>query len=275
LQTVLAALQVLAEARGRMARVTFERPVAELALVRMALLEDLQEIGRLVEELRNGQLSGGGTPPARSAGKPARSPAPRATEPEPAPAQKKSAAESSISAKAPLSAEPDAAVTPAPSGGNGREIPADGEPVASHVSGASPAFDLTAGREPEFWTQVLYRVDDAVRDKAKVAASLAISGPNGLDVLFPASYHFGKQYCERPEVLARLERAAAEVAGRPIRIRISVEAGPAETVDQSTQRPPQRAVPEKPDDFVEEALAVFGATVVKVEPLAATATAAR
>ncbi|HUG92861.1 MAG TPA: DNA polymerase III subunit gamma/tau, partial [Planctomycetaceae bacterium] len=61
MQTILAALQILADARSRMARVTFERPVAELALVRIALLGDLESIGRLLEELRNGQ------PPAASA----------------------------------------------------------------------------------------------------------------------------------------------------------------------------------------------------------------
>lgn len=107
-----------------------------------------------------------------------------------------------------------------------------------------------------------------------MARSSATSGPNSLDVLFPASYHFSKQYCERPEVLARLERAAAELAGRPVRIRFVTEAAPSESaMDNNIRREPQRSVPEKPDDFVEEALAVFGATVVKIEPLTAGTTA--
>ncbi|HUG90348.1 MAG TPA: hypothetical protein VML55_05925, partial [Planctomycetaceae bacterium] len=99
--------------------------------------------------------------------------------------------------------------------------------------------------------------------------SSAISGPNSLDVLFPASYHFSKQYCERAEVLARLEQAASDIAGRPIRIRFLTESGPAEAQPETASREPKRPVPENPDEFVEQALSLFGASVVKVESLAA------
>ncbi|WP_165075104.1 DNA polymerase III subunit gamma/tau [Paludisphaera rhizosphaerae] len=61
---VLAALQILAEARARMRGVAHGRLLAELALVRVARLENLDEIGEVVQRLR--ALETGATPPPRT-----------------------------------------------------------------------------------------------------------------------------------------------------------------------------------------------------------------
>jgi DNA polymerase-3 subunit gamma/tau len=55
LNTLLAATQILAEARQRMQRAAFARPLAELALTRVALLNDLEELAALIAALRSGQ----------------------------------------------------------------------------------------------------------------------------------------------------------------------------------------------------------------------------
>jgi DNA polymerase-3 subunit gamma/tau len=52
LQTIVAAMQILADTKGRMQRVTYGRALAELALVRIALLEDLTSLDGLVERIR-------------------------------------------------------------------------------------------------------------------------------------------------------------------------------------------------------------------------------
>ena len=59
LKTVMAALQVLSESRSQMARVTYGRVLAELALVRIATLEDLEELGQVIKALTksDGKLS--------------------------------------------------------------------------------------------------------------------------------------------------------------------------------------------------------------------------
>ena len=55
LQTIVAAMQILSDTKGRMQRVTYERALAELALVRIAMLEDLTSISGLIDKLRSGE----------------------------------------------------------------------------------------------------------------------------------------------------------------------------------------------------------------------------
>lgn len=55
LQTIVAAMQILSDAKARMQRVTYGRALAELALVRIAMLEDLSDIGELVDRLRRAE----------------------------------------------------------------------------------------------------------------------------------------------------------------------------------------------------------------------------
>ena len=55
LQTIVAGMQVLAESKGRMQRVTYGRALAELALVRISMLEDLDHLDELIAALKAGQ----------------------------------------------------------------------------------------------------------------------------------------------------------------------------------------------------------------------------
>ena len=62
--SILAALQILAEARARMRGVAHGRLLAELALVRVARLENLDELSELVERLA--ALESGSPPPRKT-----------------------------------------------------------------------------------------------------------------------------------------------------------------------------------------------------------------
>jgi DNA polymerase III subunit gamma/tau len=53
LETIVAAMQILSDAKGRMQRVTYGRALAELALIRIAMLEELTGIGELIDRLRS------------------------------------------------------------------------------------------------------------------------------------------------------------------------------------------------------------------------------
>ena len=55
LETIVAAMQILSDTKGRMQRVTYGRALAELALVRIAMLEDLTSISGLIDKLRSGE----------------------------------------------------------------------------------------------------------------------------------------------------------------------------------------------------------------------------
>ena len=79
-QTIAAAMQILVDAKSRMQRANYARAILELALVRIALLDELDEIGRLIQQL------GTGAPPSTPAGGPSAvhptgqpSPAPRSS----------------------------------------------------------------------------------------------------------------------------------------------------------------------------------------------------
>lgn len=67
---ILAALQILAEARARMRGVAHGRLLAELALVRVARLENLDELGEIVQRLK--ALESGSSPTPRSSATSAR-----------------------------------------------------------------------------------------------------------------------------------------------------------------------------------------------------------
>ncbi|MBW3540493.1 MAG: DNA polymerase III subunit gamma/tau [Planctomycetes bacterium] len=244
--TILAALDILGETRSRMFRVTFDRPLAELALVRVAMLEDLEGLANLVAELKSGGTAAPQSPARAATKRPAAASA--------AQAQKKSAPEAAVN-EGPAVA---ASAKPAP--------PDPPQPPLSKGGSTPGEAPLEAGTENGLWTEVLSRLDDRLRGHARVAGRVATSGPNLLDVIFPSSYHFSKQYCEQPEVLARLERIATEVAGRPVRIRclLDEDESPANGADADESSAPVDALP---DEFVEEAMAVFGGRVVKVEAL--------
>ena len=82
LQTITVAMQILAEAKNRMQRVSYGRVLAELALIRISLLEDLDRLDDLIAQLKSGQavsISGSaasrggmltGPPPAQFVSKP-------------------------------------------------------------------------------------------------------------------------------------------------------------------------------------------------------------
>jgi DNA polymerase III subunit gamma/tau len=57
LQTIVAAMQILADTKGRMQRVTYGRALAELALVRIGMLEDLTNISGLIDRLKSNEPS--------------------------------------------------------------------------------------------------------------------------------------------------------------------------------------------------------------------------
>ena len=232
LQTITAALEILAETKSRMFRVSYGRALAELALIRLCLLEDLDRLDQLVRELKDGGRVTGGAVSGRGSGQTA---------------NRVPAREAKVEKKTPTVQRTDdkAAVE--------HEIP----PVS---------VEFREGCEREFWSQVVSHVDDALMSHVKVVSGVAISGPNQLAVTFPGSYHFSRRYCEQAENLAKLESLAGKIAGRPVRIVLRLA-----DVEESVAKPQaaersSRRQPESTDDpFVQQAMSVFGATIHRVE----------
>jgi hypothetical protein len=164
-------------------------------------------------------------------------------------------------------------VTPPPTESN---PPAEPAAQNSTVTTASPPqIELKAGCEDGLWTQLVSSIKDATRDHVRVASGLAIIGPNNLEISFPASYHFSKRFCERPETLAQLEAIILQLTGQSVRISLRLlQESPAESQTEADQPGETSSVADLSavdDPFVVQAISVFGGTVVKVEGLGGSA----
>jgi DNA polymerase-3 subunit gamma/tau len=251
LQTIVASLEILAETKTRMFRASFARALAELALVRICLLEDLEELGQLVRALKSGeavplQAASAKVPSnaATSAGHGGENASPKSAAADlPAEKQKKNEQNVNLSSQEQQSAPKVAAVV-----------------------------KFQSDNKDELWAQIVSDIHDVLKDHVRAVTSVAIFGPNVLELTFPKSYHFSKQYCERSESVGRLERLASERTGQSIRITFRLE-DVAEVESAATDESPSPSRGRKrfsgpvDDEFVEEARSVFGATIIKVEPM--------
>ncbi|MBT4865611.1 MAG: DNA polymerase III subunit gamma/tau, partial [Planctomycetaceae bacterium] len=247
LATILAALQILAETKTRMFRASHSRALAELGLIRIAMLSELDDLRAAIEELRTG-ISPGPVSSGPATGK-STAPSTRATQ-----ATKRGGTDT---ASAPPTAQKKTRV----------DAPTTVE-SSSQPENRPPTIEFLAGNETQLWTQVLVTASDAIRTHVQATCGVAISGPNQLELMFPASYSFSRQFCERPEVSGRLSEIIAQLTGQTPQIVCKIS----ETPPTEEPEAPE-AIEENPasdtnvieDPFVQQAVAVFEATVVKVD----------
>ncbi|KAA0138925.1 DNA polymerase III subunit gamma/tau [Gimesia chilikensis] len=256
IHTCLAAFQVLNEARNKMFRASHGRALVELALIRMSLLEDLDQLCAFVK-------SGGAVPAMAAAPRPAVSAAP-------------------VSAPAPPPREAPSRPEPAPQPTvDQKKIEKKNENqsvVASDsIESPPPARDLIplrAGMESLLLSQLIENTGDLLKDSLKGVASIAISGPKQLDLQFSKSYNFAKQYCERPEMMVKLEAALEKLTGERAKVRLIVQepAEAEEAADENNSLAQKKRVEKRDlapagDEFLQEALTVFNAQSVRVDVL--------
>ncbi|WP_437192571.1 DNA polymerase III subunit gamma/tau [Planctomicrobium sp. SH527] len=347
LQTISAAMQIVAETKNRLQRTTHGRALLELAVVRLATLERLDQISVLLQS---------GVIPSTASGSvatPAGRPAPTgpfyqgmqekknsnpAVIPSSAPVANQPATQSTpsvantapITTSAPLptsapasaavpASEPIAATTAAPvtaihvaservtaaptvtepqSAAPGPPAPspippqapkpaaiADAAPIEtatiatpeylSDMEDASeiPHVPFDEAHLAEYWHAVVSQMSRVQVSKLKVSNRIAISGPNLVEIFFPKSYSFAKQYCEQPETLKRLNFVTTQVAGKQVDCKLTIDPT-AEVQIKAPERQENAIVVErlKPsaveaDQFVQLAVAVFGGQVLEVRPL--------
>jgi DNA polymerase-3 subunit gamma/tau len=263
---LLAALQILDTTLTRMKLTTQPRILAEMAIVRLARLEDLDSLASLLDRVDGGgdlAVTGTGrSQPAaarptggadsgrgpRSSAAP-RAAAPAATEP---PATERARPAPVAEAAAPPPEEPESP-TPAPAAVSAAEL--------------DPG-DLDKARE--IWRQALADLSDMTSNCAAPSRVTAISAPNALVITFPAGYTSRKAFCEEPVRREALENAVSRAAGGKVRLEFAVEAG-------EPSQPQQQAAPAAPSkrrlildaqqhEFVQTATDLFGGTVSHVEP---------
>jgi DNA polymerase III subunit gamma/tau len=258
LNTILAALQIMSETKGRMKGVTYGRVLTELALVRMAMLDQLDQISELVAAFKQGGAAG--AKPQSAPSRPA------------APLPGRAQADGRMSTSA-------GAAAPAQSPGSGPAVSQKKSPVNEPEApeenlaevGESPIIPFEAGQESAILSQLIAMSSDMAKASLRNVLSAAISGPNQLVLTFPKSYDLGRKYFERSlEQVQRLEGFLEKIVGRPVRLGFAVDRteSPVETAAETRRPKPEaeRSATYSGDDpLVQKALDVFGGTIVKVE----------
>jgi DNA polymerase-3 subunit gamma/tau len=261
LNAVLAAMQILDQALSRMRYSTQGRIIAELAIVQISRLDELDDLSALIAQLQSG---------ATPEDNPRLGPR-TGTMAGPAAAKKKlnppvtSPANDSAAASAATSAQKSTSTVAS-------------MPVGSAASAASPVSEpaapalpeqLTALNAPKIWSAALSRLSGIVVEQAKHFDSIAVVAPNRLVIRFKPQYDFCRSACERPEQVARFEQALSDVTGQRVRIEFAVS-------DDEAGRPPpvpsakavsqhQRLLEVMKHPLLQRAGELFGAGPVRVD----------
>jgi DNA polymerase-3 subunit gamma/tau len=180
---LLAAMQVLDQARGRLRGSPHGRLIVELALCRVARLESFAELGELIARLS--ALESGTQAP--------RAPAPEKKKPEPA-----------------VRPPEVAPVTPS----RPTQVPPS-RPTADGVPGP-----LRLDAVEAIWSLLPQHLDGKQAGEAKWLRPLGVSGPDQLAVGAEPGYNWVADRFDVPEARTRLESALKTLLGRPLTLRI-------------------------------------------------------
>jgi DNA polymerase-3 subunit gamma/tau len=232
--TILAMMQIIDHTLQRLRLSTQGRTLAEMALVRIANLSNLEDLQELIARMRaEGDLPAPSTAPAH----PSSTGAPRAAAPA-----------TTIGTKKKTELIADRGASPA----NGtHELP----PAQLH--------DETVA---SVWKAALASLSDLLADNAGLCESVRVAGPARVVVAFRAKYTSGRAFCERPEQLAKIEAALAEAAGGRVQVEFTTVA------DEPSPGGPRRAVPQRmrmaekaEHPMVRKATELFDAHLVRIE----------
>jgi DNA polymerase III subunit gamma/tau len=251
LSTLLAIMQILDQTLSRMRYSTQGRILAELALVRICQLENLDELSEVIGQLRSGVAV---EPTAGTVS---------------TPAGVKKKYEPTVA-----SIPGSAGVPPAVGGQDVRAPVSTPEAAVQLPPQQSPpeqlaAVEFTAQNAVEIWNRVLGQLSGMAIEQAKQFDSVAIPAPNRLVIRFKARYAMFKSACERPEQVARFEQALAAVTGQRIRVEFALaadepdESSPSAATARAVS-PHQRRLEIMQNPLVQRATELFGAQVVDV-----------
>ncbi len=242
LDSLLAVMQILDQTLSRMRYSTQGRILAELALVRISHLEDLEDLSAVISELRAGAAGGPSTiaPAARPA----------------AEKKKHDRAVDALGATAGLS------------GSGNREEDTVGQASSGTLNPAGPV-PVTSENAAAVWSDALTRLSGMAADQARQFDSIDVPAANRLVVRFKRAYAVCQTACQRPEQVARFEQALAEVTGQTVRVEFALAADEATESEQPgasrVVAPHQRMAEVMQNPLVHRAVELFGAQPVRVD----------
>ena len=265
--TTLAMLQIVDGALGRMRSSAHAGVLAEMAVVRLAMLEDLDGLAGLVD-----QVVRAGLPPASGDGA-GSTPVAR-----PLPPREKKTAERSATADRPLTG-----VADRPIRADDRPTLADDRPTLADDRSTLASSALDPGVDPlAVWRECGRIVGGLVADFADLAVR-AVWRDGLLEVALPAdSAATATSFLGRPDVITALQAQLTALVGRPARLALGVESPPPadpQARDKATGAVPVRPAPPRGGQsvaalvreatghpLVARARELFDAAIVRVDP---------
>lgn len=267
IETVLAIMQIIDQTLARLRYSIHGRTLAELALVRISKLDDLDQLPQWISLLREG--AGASPAPRGERPVPVRAAAPHTPIIEPPVKKKPEPVATEIQTDSDPGTAPPARLHESPAIQHSAAENLDPGHVSTEDS-PPPVLLLTPKNVALIWQQVLQNIGDMTADMAAKSDVVAISAPNRLVVSFQAKYTFCKSYCEQPDRVAKLEKTLAGVTGQPVRIEFQLlkddplqEASNRERV--AAQTVPEPAVDHSQHPLVRRAAELFRARPVKFE----------
>lgn len=246
LHTITTAMQILAEAKARMSRVAYGRALAELALIRISFLEDLDQLDDLIGQLKSG------APIAIAAAPPTASRLGSTSGSPPSDAAQKSLSAEFLQKKNDLK--------PVEIDQPPITLPAE-QPKAPETP--QTAINWKPGCEKELHDALVDRMNDMIGTALRRATPSAIFEPKILEFLLPMNYDVERRTLDRPDSINRIESLITELVGITVRVRFRTIEAQIQESKQKQNSPPvvsQRTqIVEKPeDDFLQSVTKTFG-----------------
>jgi DNA polymerase-3 subunit gamma/tau len=225
MQTVMAAFQILSDAKTQMFRSTFARTVLEMALVQLSLLENLSALS----ELLSGRLPAP-TEPAQSAEPGSEKKnfdhTPLTTGPAPQPQQPVASLPPSLPTAVPIAPAPTAHVhspTSKPDGTlNPTNSPAAVAPVVSPdlsqsasslETPAPPVASLTQDRAAALLPELTRACGLTISAGLKMVQEIQLTGSARLELLLDDTADFARRVLDLPDNRARIEQEVLKITG--------------------------------------------------------------
>ncbi len=246
IHTLLAMIQILDQTAARMRVSTHTRTLAEMALVRICQLENLDDLANILEQLQGSPQQSVARAPAKKnvvprPSSPAVSAADRAAPARPSPvsqAATATAVEITTPSVAESASSPDTVQ----------------EPATESLPIATP---LTAENVEEIWKQALDSLSGMVADHAAAADEVSVDDQGRLVASFSEVFH--RDFCEKANNRSRLETALQQVCGTKVPLQFNsharVDAGKKQIAPRRSRRQQQLEIASQP--FVQKAMELF------------------
>ncbi len=227
-QTLLAIVQILDQTAARMRVSTHTRTLAEMALVRVCHLDNLDELASLI-----GELKGTVAPPSAS--------------------EKKNLAARPSAPTSP----PQVSAAPPTSSPAQSPSPASEAPPAAATASLSSTTVLSTSSVEEVWKQVVESLSGMIADHAAEAEKVSVDSAGRLVLSFSQSFH--RDICEKPNNRSRLEAALRAACGQTAPIVFNThtrtDAAQPRITSRQARRQQQAEVAAQP--FVRKAMELF------------------